>query len=752
MFAFGPDGHLYVPDLTLEQTRSFNGTTGRLQQVFTQGNPSAESPAFDIVFGPDGNAYTPTSERIFRYDGETGQYIDTFVDGAGGSIGFFPPEGPATDLAVIDLQVPPDAIQRTDISVTYTVRNDSVASVAMDEWFDVVYLSSDDQFDPLDQQIGRVQHTGGLAGGASYTETLTGPLPTVPLGGYRIFVFADRRGQVFDTDRANNLRRSTDTVEVMPRPASPHDADQTIAVGRTLSAYSTADVTNGGLRITYTVYNLTDGYAHDVRLTTTLQPDVTLTTASQVPVQNGQELTWSLGTITPLGHVSVELAVLLTTSAITQIDAGPEAFATVDATAFDDSLGAAVLRTDAIDPALLAATLDANSSDPWIQAKAAELNQDTEQIFRFMTQHVQYESYTGSLRGSRGTLWSSAGNALDQASLFIALLRASGVPAQYASGTLSNALAQDLIVSMFPGPQVITGFVDPGSVVSDPKNDANLLAETRDHHWVQLDVSGVMRDADPTFFEAVIGQSFAAVNSSFSEVPDVLRHHVDLRLQRELTTPAVGLFGGGSGQDMATVFEARFSTAELVGRPVTVGFFVQSNTLASPIFVSTTNVYSPYLLVAGSPLAPGDDETIRGTDFAETLTNYPFGSQILTGLFLNIDVSTPGGQTETWTTTIADRIGPAVRANGGSVASASGSQPLVTFADLTTLNILPSDQSRAAVVRDNVEIENLAAGFGTLMASILSQASNADRDAHLAAASRNLTDLLVAASRARLCK
>ena len=43
-----------------------------------------------------------------------------------------------------------------------------------------------------------------------------------------------------------------------------------------------------------------------------------------------------------------------------------------------------------------------------------------------------------------------AGNSLDKASLLIALLRASGIPAQYVSGTLNLALQQRLILSMFP--------------------------------------------------------------------------------------------------------------------------------------------------------------------------------------------------------------------------------------------------------------------------------------------------------------
>jgi transglutaminase-like putative cysteine protease len=70
-----------------------------------------------------------------------------------------------------------------------------------------------------------------------------------------------------------------------------------------------------------------------------------------------------------------------------------------------------------------------------------------------------YESYKGSLRGTRGTLWSEAGNSLDQSSLLIAMLRGSGIPARYRHGTLVTETAQSLILSMFPEPEGVIGHI-----------------------------------------------------------------------------------------------------------------------------------------------------------------------------------------------------------------------------------------------------------------------------------------------------
>jgi hypothetical protein len=117
-----------------------------------------------------------------------------------------------------------------------------------------------------------------------------------------------------------------------------------IVVGRTLSAYSIADVQNNELKITYTVYNQEAEDVTGVLLTTTLQPGVTLADATQLPDQNGQELAWSLGTIPAYGRASVEVTVELANNTILTIDDGAEAFSTLNARASTDAAPPAVLK------------------------------------------------------------------------------------------------------------------------------------------------------------------------------------------------------------------------------------------------------------------------------------------------------------------------------------------------------------------------------------------------------------------------
>ena len=669
---FGPDGHLYVAEVKFGDIRRFSGTTGEFLGSFAQTAFNSQPAAFSATFGADGNLYASNDDGILRFEGETGAFLDTFVDGVTGLTAFFPPGGPPADLAVTSVLTPPGVVQGADVSITYTVTNHAADPTPVDEWIDVVYLSADDIFDPGDTEVGRIEHTGGLAAGASYAETLTAQLPSVPFGDYHVLILTDRRGQAGDASRANNLALAAETIEVFPPLASTHDPDHSIAVGRRLSTYTTADVAGGEMTITYTVYNLTDGYAQGTLLTTTLAAGVTFVGASLLPDQNGQELAWSLGTLAPHGRANVEVNVSLASPGTTQLDTGPQAFAAIDTVAVSDDLGAAVLRMDVLDAALLAATPDADSEDPFIQEKAAELDYDSQRIFDFLRNDVGYNSYTGSLRGARGTLWSGAGNALDVASLGVALMRTSGIPARYVSGTLSQQQTQELILSMFSENFQTVGFISPGTELADPANDPQLLTETESHYWFQFDTGDGMRDADPLMAGAQVGQTFAVAGGTFAQVADNLRAKTTVTLVAEFFSQGGAMLGAGNGLSEKVVLQQTFDDVRLVGRPLTIANFVNSNRLGTPFFTTVTNTYSPYIQISDvANLNLAQDEILRGIDFQEVLTNFPLGTQALTGLFLEITTTDPqaDGQTRSQTTqkTLFDRIGFAARQGGAPV-------------------------------------------------------------------------------------
>jgi len=287
----------------------------------------------------------------------------------------------------------------------------------------------------------------------------------------------------------------------------------------------------------------------------------------------------------------------------------------------------------------LASTPDANTTDQFIISKAQEFGNDPNAIFAFVRDEIGYESYRGSLRGARGTLWNNAGNALDQASLLIALLRAAGVPAQYVQGTLPDPIAQELILSMFPKPTRIVGCPPNDVERADPANDPQLLDETREHYWVELDSGGGFTPADPSIPNAQLGDTFAVSGGTFSEVPDTLRHKVAFRLNVEFNNSLTGGL-----QDSDTVINETFNTVELVGHPLSVGHFVNMKTSGGLVFTTTTHTYSPYILIGQNDADISDDELIRGQDYRELFSNLAFSTTFLTGVFLEMDVIASEGE------------------------------------------------------------------------------------------------------------
>ena len=337
---------------------------------------------------------------------------------------------------------------------------------------------------------------------------------------------------------------------------------------------------------------------------------------------------------------------------------------------------------------LLASTPEFDLADPYLVAKANELGKDPQRIFAFVRDEIGFESYVGSLRGARGALWSNAGNALDQASLLIALLRISGIPARYAQGTLAKDKAQELIASMFlPAPYRVVGFVPDGAEKSDPVNDPALIAEAQQHFWVEFQQGGAFVAADPAFRSAQLGQTFTAASGQFAEVPDNLRHKVTVRLQAET---------GGNAFDVdlqkQKLLDYTFTSAELVGKPLSIGHFVNSSAQGGLIGANYTHTYSPYILVGQNDGNIEDDPIIRGQDYQEFISSI-FGAlanSVVTGVFLEMDVIQPGGQKETFERALVDRIGFAARNSSGETnlkLDLSSGQTAISPVDIFSLHI-----------------------------------------------------------------
>ena len=335
------------------------------------------------------------------------------------------------------------------------------------------------------------------------------------------------------------------------------------------------------------------------------------------------------------------------------------------------------------------------AADPRIVSLAATLGNDPAQIFAYVRDSIGIDLYGGSLRGARGTLASHAGNALDRAALGVELLRAAGYTAHYAQGTLTDSTAQRVIARSYPTPQRILGCYNPGAI-ADPSNDFRQLGLAKAHSWVEYKptAASAWTAFDPTFAGAVIGDANTAATQTFDEVPDAQVHKLRFRVTAETYSQAGAIYGFGLGSDV--VLDRTYTAAELVDRPVTFGQFVSQSSLPGLAISASTNTYSPYLMLGDSTLDPRNYDIVRGTDYSETLTNFPLGSTVLTGVFIDIDVIDPADPAHPQSTrrVLVDRIGYAARQTGGVVnyGASPADGPALTPLDLLTVQVAPSKQ------------------------------------------------------------
>lgn len=130
---------------------------------------------------------------------------------------------------------------------------------------------------------------------------------------------------------------------------------------------------------------------------------------------------------------------------------------------------------------------------PEIQALAEQLQYSPARILKWMLKEVAFEPYWGSLKGSLGVLQTRSGNATDQSSLLIALLRASHVPARFVRGTVAlydpqpsdnaNGRAQRWL-----GTKNYSGsaaYLNQGVPASSYTYNSTVQGISFDHVWVQ---------------------------------------------------------------------------------------------------------------------------------------------------------------------------------------------------------------------------------------------------------------------------
>jgi Transglutaminase-like superfamily len=131
-------------------------------------------------------------------------------------------------------------------------------------------------------------------------------------------------------------------------------------------------------------------------------------------------------------------------------------------------------------------TLETTSNDA-ITALAATLNHNSVEIYTWVHNNIKFIPSYGSIQGAQHTLETKQGNAIDTASLLIALLRASNIPARYQYGVVE--LPAEKVMNWVGGaktPEAAQAILGMGGVPVVGVVEAGKIAKFKmEHVWVE---------------------------------------------------------------------------------------------------------------------------------------------------------------------------------------------------------------------------------------------------------------------------
>jgi hypothetical protein len=375
----------------------------------------------------------------------------------------------------------------------------------------------------------------------------------------------------------------------------------------------------------------------------------------------------------------------------------------------------------------------APQTDP-IAALAASLDYDPLKIFRYVSDEIRYEPYSGILRGAAGTLAAQAGNSVDKALLLGALFDDSRVAYRYAQGSLDEASTATIVDSITTdaaaarveaeaplkrgmdelaaaeasatGPLAQLYRQQAGSIVSDAKarfdlagsrltDTASLLetalegaglslpttgialppSESHQHTWVEMANGAAWVDLDPTLPASAPGTLLTAVSNTIYQLPDDLRYQVTFNVRVETA----------SGGQLVTDDVLTYSgfADQLAGTPITFGHVTPSGLKALGLAIG--NLLGEGWLDYRPTLQVGSNSFVADRNVAFPLGDGlggVFGGEPSPGAspgpvdgeataeWLEVAVTPPGGEPSVARRTIFDRLPAELRATNQLTPSA----------------------------------------------------------------------------------
>ena len=127
-----------------------------------------------------------------------------------------------------------------------------------------------------------------------------------------------------------------------------------------------------------------------------------------------------------------------------------------------------------------------------IQDLAAQLEHDPVKIYEYVRNNFKFEATYGSIKGTEETLLARSGNATDQATVLIALLRVSGIPARYVMGTIGIPIEKTMNWLGVQDPATANRFLTSGGIPTIQLTQEGVVTHMElEHTWVSAFVDYV---------------------------------------------------------------------------------------------------------------------------------------------------------------------------------------------------------------------------------------------------------------------
>lgn len=308
------------------------------------------------------------------------------------------------------------------------------------------------------------------------------------------------------------------------------------------------------------------------------------------------------------------------------------------------------------------------------------LQGDPYAAFAFVRDHIAFQPYSGVLRGPDGTLAARAGNAFDRALLLKTLLDSMLVPARFAFAQLDDTSATLVAARTFAAPtsalqQAGTAAIaplDPTVILTRARRDYarirlalgdrlnalqatgndHVLAETKQHVWVQMAAGPTWVDLDTTMPDATPGHPLVVATSTAEAIPPEDFQTVDLQLVAQTDT---------DGQIAErTVLRHQFTAATDAISEAFLYFQPDVSGLGGTILNTLTGIqnFQAELMVNG--IVQSGDPFIVSASGTDIFGNPSGSSAELAGLRLQIVARPPSEPDATAVKQLLDRVPPAM--------------------------------------------------------------------------------------------